>query len=512
MAGLKDADDFRDGEHFKGGGLLKFLLLGGGVLFAIIFIVLAATGGAEQEGGYSRSGAMAYSWLFAIVFFLTLSIGGIFWTLLHHASNSGWGIVVRRMMENIGTMVLFVLILGIPLVTVPTFKEALWEWIPLKAALDEKVDARYEEGAVAKLKGEYEAGQKTAQSEFDAFKAQNVADQAKARPGAKMALSDQLAKQEADLAKVTEHDLSEGALKEEIAKEVYLDHHDGNYMLWKKRGYLNEGAWTFRFVLYFIALVGIIYALRFWSVKNDKDGDPKWFLLQRKWACGFLPFFATAWTFLVFDWLMALDYTWFSTMWGVYLFAGSALNSMALLILVVTVLMKAGYLKKVVTPEHYLLMGRLLFAFTVFWGYIAFSQFFLIWYANITEETRFYLQRNADFWNTYTILALVVGHFFIPFLMLLIQQAKKNLTYICTASAWILCMHVLDIYWIIIPERGPSLTDGGMMTIPGAIYYDVIAFLAVGGIFGFFFLWRLGTASLFPCRDPRLDESLNVVN
>ena len=106
MAGLKDADDFRDGEHFKGGGLLKFLLLGGGVLFAIIFIVLAATGGAEQEGGYSRSGAMAYSWLFAIVFFLTLSIGGIFWTLLHHASNSGWGIVVRRMMENIGTMVL----------------------------------------------------------------------------------------------------------------------------------------------------------------------------------------------------------------------------------------------------------------------------------------------------------------------------------------------------------------------------------------------------------------------
>lgn len=73
-------------------------------------------------------------------------------------------------------------------------------------------------------------------------------------------------------------------------------------------------------------------------------------------------------------------------------------------------------------------------------------------------------------------------------------------------------MHVLDIYWIIIPERGPSLTDGGMMTIPGAIWYDVIAFLAVGGIFGFFFLWRLGTASLFPCRDPRLDESLNVVN
>ena len=174
--------------------------------------------------------------------------------------------------------------------------------------------------------------------------------------------------------------------------------------------------------------------------------------------------------------------------------------------------MKWGYLKKVVTAEHYHLMGKLLFAFTVFWGYIAFSQFFLIWYANITEETRFFLQRNTDFWNTYTILFLVVGHFFIPFLMLLIQQAKKNFIYICAAAIWTLCMHVLDVYWIIIPERGPSLTHGEVMTIPGAIWYDIIAFLAVGGIFGFCLLKQLGTASLFPCRDPRLDESLNVVN
>ncbi len=511
MAGLKDADDFREGEQFKGGGLLKLAFLGCGAFFTIVFFALACTGGAEEGAEYGRAGVMAYSWLFAIIFFLTIAIGGIFWTLLHHASNSGWGTVVRRSMENIGTMVLPVLILALPLL-VPGFRDALWEWFPEKEAIEKYYEKHSDDDHVAKLKAEYEKKASEAQSTFDAYKAENEAAQKGASPGHTAYLKDQLALKQAEAEAITSHDLSDSALRKEIRKETYLDHHHGNVLLWKKDGYLNNTAWYLRFVFYFVALVGIIYALRYWSTRNDKDGDPKWFLLQRKWACGFLPFFATAWTFLVFDWLMALDYTWFSTMWGVYLFAGSALNSMAVLILLITALCKVGYLKKVITPEHYHLMGKLLLAFTIFWAYIAFSQFFLIWYANITEETRFYLQRNTEYWNLYTILFLVVGHFFIPFLMLLIQQAKKNLKYICGAAIWTLCMHVLDVYWIIIPERGPSLTGGELMVVPGAVWYDIIAFLAVGGLFGFVLLWRLGTASLFPCRDPRLDESLNVIN
>ncbi len=96
----------------------------------------------------------------------------------------------------------------------------------------------------------------------------------------------------------------------------------------QKRGYLNESFWWVRQLFYLVALGGIAFLLRGWSLKQDKDGDPKWFRWMRRWSCGLLPFFATAWTFLVFDWLMGLDYTWFSTMWGVYLFAGAALNSM----------------------------------------------------------------------------------------------------------------------------------------------------------------------------------------
>ena len=160
-------------------------------------------------------------------------------------------------------------------------------------------------------------------------------------------------------------------------------------------------------------------------------------------------------------------------------------------------------------------MGKLMHAFVIFWAYIAFSQFFLIWYANITEETKFYLTRNTEFWNTYTVTFLVVGHFFIPFAILLLRKVKKLPMVISAVAIWNLAMHFLDLYWIIIPERGPSLTaDKGemLMTIPGAFWLDLLAFISVAGLFGFVLLKVLASASLFPCRDPRLDESLNVVN
>jgi hypothetical protein len=213
------------------------------------------------------------------------------------------------------------------------------------------------------------------------------------------------------------------------------------------------------------------------------------------------------------DFLMALNYEWFSTMWGVYLFAGAALNSMALLIIVVTLLRDNGYLQKVVSLEHYHLMGKLLFAFCVFWAYIAFSQFFLIWYANIAEETRFYLLRNAEWWNAASIV-LVVGHFFIPFVILLWRPVKKNPRVISLVGVWCLLMHALDIYWIVIPERAPSLTAGNTPRLWSgeAVILDVIAFLGVGCTLAYVFLERLKGVSLYPCRDPRLNESINVAN
>jgi len=502
MAGLKDADDFKDGEHFKGAGLLKFVLgivgFGGTALFLVMALLWK-----------DKAPEMGYSWLFAVVFFLSLAVGGLFWTLLHHASNSGWGTVVRRLMENLGSLIPFILILGLPfLFQFFGFRDALWEWFPERAAAlhaaEDETEAHF-----AEYKADLEAKVAGANAAVENAK-KDIASQPDLKPGEKRYLEDKVVDLEKRAAKLGKTDLAnEDALRAELKDKYFLEE---AALLHTKQGFLNEKFWVIRYFLYLIALTGVITILRGWSMRQDRDGNPKWFLLMRRWSCGFLPIFAVAWTFLVFDWLMALDYTWFSTMWGVYLFAGAALNSMGLLVIVLTLLRRAGYLKNVVTMEHYHLMGKLMLAFTIFWAYIAFSQFFLIWYANITEETKFYLTRNTDFWNAYSITFLVIGHFFIPFAVLLIQKLKKIPAILAGVAVWNLAMHVLDIYWIIIPERGVSLTNGTEMTMPGAWLFDVLAFVSVAGVFGFFLLRQLGGASLFPCRDPRLDESLNVVN
>jgi hypothetical protein len=182
------------------------------------------------------------------------------------------------------------------------------------------------------------------------------------------------------------------------------------HVLVTKFGYMNLNtwfSWYTRFALYFLILWFIARTLRGKSLQQDQDGDIKHTIWSRQFSCIVLLPFALTVTFAAFDWLVGLDYNWFSTMWGVYIFAGCAWASMALSILVVTWLRSLGYLQKVVTDEHYHLMGKLLFAFTVFWAYVSFSQYFLIWYANITEETRFYLIRNTEGWQAVSIFLLL---------------------------------------------------------------------------------------------------------
>jgi len=164
-------------------------------------------------------------------------------------------------------------------------------------------------------------------------------------------------------------------------------------------------------------------ALRRFSVRQDSNGNP-WFTIgMRKVSFISLPMFALCLTFGAFDWLMSLNYRWFSTMFGVYIFAGAAGASMSLLVLVITALRQAGYLKDIVTVEHYHIMGKWMLAFCVFWAYIGFGQYMLIWYANIPEETQFFLVRNTRSWWVLSML-LVIGRFFVPFAILLMRSIK----------------------------------------------------------------------------------------
>jgi hypothetical protein len=275
---------------------------------------------------------------------------------------------------------------------------------------------------------------------------------------------------------------------------IHLYHH--------KKPLLNIPVWT-------VASFGIIGALaaaallfRRGSVKQDETGSLALSFAMRGWAFRMIPVFAVSLTFGAIFWLMSTDFKWASTMWGVYIFAGSAWSAMALLIIVVWALKQRGYLA-VVNIEHYHIMGKLLFAFTVFWAYIAFSQYFLIWYANIPEETVFYLRRNEGGWK-WLSYALTAGHFALPFLALLTQRVKRTPGLLVGVCVWVLLMHALDMYWNVLPL---VYKDGLSFHV-----LDLTCLAGVAGVLGFFLLRNLGTSALYAHQDPRLSNSIEMVN
>ncbi len=293
---------------------------------------------------------------------------------------------------------------------------------------------------------------------------------------------------------------------------LFLRHHLYEWMnippgkeatLDSKRAYLNWNFFVVRAVVFFGFFIIASQLLRRLSVRQDKDGNPKFTIWMRKVAFASLPMFALFLTFGAFDWLMSLNYRWFSTMFGVYIFAGTAGSSMSLLVLVITALRSAGYLKDVVTAEHFHIMGKWMFAFCVFWAYIGFGQYMLIWYANMPEETQYFLTRNTESWWTLSML-LVIGRFFGPFAILLLQSIKKHPRQLCYVAGWIVFMQMLDMYIVVLPALHGT---GVHLSL-----WDFIPLIGIGATLGFVYLRIVGKASLFPVRDPRLVESLKLVN
>ena len=276
-----------------------------------------------------------------------------------------------------------------------------------------------------------------------------------------------------------------------------------DHLLDSKRAYLNWRFFLGRAIFYFAFFIGATLLFRRFSIRQDRDGNPAFTLNMRRLAFVALPLFGLCITFGAYDWLLGVDYKWFSTMWGVYIFAGAAGSSMSLLVLVITALRKAGYLKETVNMEHYHTMGKWMFAFTVFWAYIGFSQYMLIWYANMPEETEYFIRRNTESCNALSLF-LVVGRFFVPFVLLLIQGLKKQPARLCIIAGWLVFMQAVDIYIVILPAFHGS---GVHVSI-----WDFMPLIGMGGTLGFVFLWLVRRSSLFPNRDPRLLESLHFVN
>jgi hypothetical protein len=349
----------------------------------------------------------AFSWLFGAFYFFTLCVGGLFWTCLHHATDSEWSVVVRRQMENIARLVVISLLLFLPILL--CCKTKLWAWWDMPVGKDPVLDG--------------------------------------------------------------------------------------------KSGYLNHGFFWVRYIGYVLLMWGISWSLWKRSTTQDLDGAARHTLVMRKLGIGGIPALAICITFAGVDWLMALDYHWFSTMWGVYLFAGAAGASISLLVLIVSALKKQGYLK-IVNTEHYHAMGKYMLAFTIFWAYIGFAQYMLIWYANIPEETIYFRLRNTESW-WYFSTALVVCRFFLPFPVLLFQFIKK-INLINWVAGWILVMQLIDIYVIVLPALHRKGFDPSL--------FDLSSLAGIGGILAWLYFKNLASSPVFPTRDPRLLASLKLSN
>lgn len=283
--------------------------------------------------------------------------------------------------------------------------------------------------------------------------------------------------------------------------DPHLAAHD--HLIHKKHAYLNLPFFNIRALVYFLVWTGLAYALAKISIKHDETGKSSLMDKMKGLSAGGTLLFALTATFAAFDWIMSLDPHWYSTIFGVYVFAGSLVAIMAFLAIVTLYLHGQGYMKNMITEEHYQDLGKLLFAFTCFWAYIAFSQYVLIWYGNIPEETIWYAHRWEGSWK-WVSLFLVAGHFIVPFVFLLPRPMKRNRKVLMGFSIWMLFMHLVDLAWLIYPN----------------VYHHGYHFhwydLTLMAGFGFFFVGRvltnLSQASIYPVNDPLLQESIHSVS
>ncbi|MDI1435700.1 hypothetical protein [Polyangium sorediatum] len=273
--------------------------------------------------------------------------------------------------------------------------------------------------------------------------------------------------------------------------------HEAQRLVEHKLPYLNTPSFFVRAFLYFGVWLGTSYFLRRWSLRGDWAPETTDKPRFRAFSALGLPPVALAFTFAGFDWLMSLTPTWYSTMFGVYWFAGGFLGAIALLVLATYGLQRGGMLTRV-GSSHYYALGRLLLAFTIFWAYIAYFQFFLIWIANKPHEAAFYAPRMKGEFASLSIL-VAAGRFVVPFFALLPYRVKQQPGTLVPIAIWILVMHWVDMEWLVMP----SVRAEG----PVVHWLDVAALVCVGGAALAFGTFRLRGRPIVPKNDPSLETA-----
>jgi hypothetical protein len=387
-------------------GALGEKLWRGAALAGAVALLLAIGLAAVTPGGWRR---FLFAYLVAFAYVLSLALGALYFVVLHHLTNSGWSVVIRRVAEAIVATLPFLALLSVPLLL------GLAQIYPWASS-----------GAAARRQG---AG-------------------------------------------------ANGA-------------------------YLNVPFFLVRWFFYFLVwgVLARFFVRR--SLAQDESGDVALTLQMRSRSAPAMVIFGLTLTFAAIDMLMSLDPHWFSTIFGVYYFAGCVVSIYAFLPVAVFLLQRSGFLRRAVTVEHYHDLGKLLFGFIVFWAYIGFSQYMLQWYGNIPEETHWFAVRQQNGWG-YVGLTLVFGHFLLPFLALLSRGPKRRPGVLVTVTAWVLIMHWVDLFWLVMPSASPA------DPVPHVVDIAVLVALVALQLAAAAFVVR--RRSLVPERDPRLAESLAFEN
>ncbi|HWF19180.1 MAG TPA: hypothetical protein VG754_07930 [Verrucomicrobiae bacterium] len=377
--------------------LPMWLMIGGAAAVGIGFLV-----------DHDAVTQFAFSWLLAFMFFLTIALGGLGFTILHHLFDAGWSVTIRRIMEQMAYTLRWAWLGWIPLFL---FRARLYQWVR-----------------------EIQAGHP------------------------------------------------------DLATKAKLP-------LFTQPG----------FVITSLICVGIWWwlstQLRGWSLKQDETGSVECTRMMRRYSAFGVFLFGLSLTMAAILWVKALEHEWYSTMYGVYIFAGSMWTAVATIYVITLVLDRQGPLKGLVHHKTYYFIGSILFAFTVFYAYVTFAQYFITWNANIPEEGFWYVQRTTGTW-WWVCMIIIFGHFFVPFLGLLRIDVKLKYWFMVPLVMWIWLMQFVDMSFNIVPV----LHKGGY-------HLDVMdlgCMALIGGFVARSFLKQLFAHPIAPQRDPRFAESQEI--
>jgi hypothetical protein len=278
-----------------------------------------------------------------------------------------------------------------------------------------------------------------------------------------------------------------------VARDEVLQH---------KHVYLNTPFFLIRAAIYFSVWNALAYFLNRWSLRQDQTAEEKLARRMQMLSGGGLLAYGFTITFASFDWMMSLEPHWFSTIYGVLIVGGQGLSALAFLIVVLVWLSRRAPLDRIVVPAHFHDLGNLMLAFVMLWAYFSFSQYLIIWSGNLPVEIAWYMHRLETGWR-FVGIALIVGHFAVPFIVLLSRQVKRQPGLLLKVAVFVLLVRLVDLFWLIAPEfhqHGLAIS-----------WLDIVLPLALGAIWLGCFVWQLRGRAILPVHDPEFDEALGRI-